>query len=111
MNKKFVMVGALALVTGCASVRSSDEVRGALGPFVDRGEIAGVVSVLSNPDYNLTVDCFGWADAENKVPMKTDTVFAVFSMSKTFTGCAVMIAIDRGILRMDDPVEKYLPAR
>ena len=109
MNKKYVMMGALALLAGCASVRSSDEVKGALGPFVDRGEIAGVVSVLSDPDYNLTVDCFGWADAENKVPMKTDTVFAIFSMSKTFTGCAVMIAIDRGILRMDDPIAKFLP--
>ena len=109
MNIRYMMMGALALVAGCASVRSSDEVKGALGPFVDRGEIAGVVSVLSDPDYNLTVDCFGWADAENRVPMKADTVFAVFSMTKTFTGCCIMIAVDRGILRMDDPVAKYLP--
>ena len=78
MNMKCVMMGAMALVVGCASVRSSDEVKGALGPFVGRGEIAGVVSVLSDPDYNLTVDCFGWADAENKAPMNMDTVFAIF---------------------------------
>lgn len=84
-------------------------VQSALGPFVERGEIAGVVSVLSDPDCNLTVDCLGWADAENKVPMSTNTVFAIFSMTKTFTGCCIMIAVDRGILRMEDPVAKYLP--
>ena len=104
MNIRYMMMGAMALVIGCASVRSSDEVRGALGRFMDRGEIAGVVSGLSDPDYNLTVDCLGWADAENRVPMKADTVFAVFSMTKTFTGCCILIAVDRGILRMDDPV-------
>ena len=89
--------------------RGSGEVRESLAPYVERGEIAGVVSVLSDADYNESWDCIGWADAENKVPMRPDTVFAVFSMTKTFTGCAVMIAVDRGILRMDDRVEKYLP--
>jgi CubicO group peptidase (beta-lactamase class C family) len=88
---------------------SSPIVRSALAPYVERGEIAGVVSVLSDADYNESWDCLGWADAENKVPMRPDTVFAVFSMTKTLTGCAIMIAVDRGILKMDDPVEKYLP--
>ena len=80
-----------------------------MGPFVERGEIAGVVSVLSDPDCNVTADCFGFADVENRRPMTMDTVFAVFSMTKTFTGCAIMVAIDRGILRLEDPVSSYLP--
>ena len=101
---------ALALAAGgCVSAPRSPEVDAALGPYVDRGEIAGVVSVLSDADYNEAWNCLGWADAENKTPMRPDTVFAVFSMSKTFAGCAIMVAVDRGILRMDDPVEKYLP--
>ena len=89
--------------------RSSAEVRGALGPFVDRGEIAGVISVLSDRNYEETWDLFGYADAENKVPMKPDTLFAVFSMSKTFCGAAMMCAIDDGVLSLDDPVSKFLP--
>ena len=99
-----------AVVVGCAvAPRSGGVVRESLAPYVERGEIAGVVSVLSDSDYNETWDCIGWADAENKVPMRPDTLFAVFSMTKTFTGCAIMIAVDRGILKMDDRVEKYLP--
>ena len=100
---------AVAAFCGFTVPEGPSEVRGALAPYVERGEIAGVVSVLSDADYNETWDCLGWADAENKVPMRPDTMFAVFSMTKTFTGCAIMIAVDRGILRMDDRVEKYLP--
>ena len=102
--------GAVAVsACGCVGVGHSPEVREALGPFVDRGEIAGVVSVISGPDYAVRADCFGYADAEAGRKMDLDTVFAVFSMTKTFTGCAVMVAVDRGILGLDDRVETYLP--
>lgn len=108
--KRILGIAAVVALAGCATApRHSPEVVGALGPFVDRGEIAGVVSVLSDDDYNLTVDTFGWADVENRVPMSTDTLFAVFSMTKTFTGCALMVAIDQGLLKPDDYVSKYLP--
>lgn len=87
----------------------SPEVQSAINPFIENKEIAGIVSILSDPDYNLTIDCFGYADAENKRPMTPDTVFAIFSMTKTVTGCAIMIALDQQILSLDDPVAKYLP--
>ena len=107
---KFAMSLILAaLLCGCASVRSSSEVQAAIAPFIERGEIAGLVSVLSDPDGTLSVDCFGYADVENGRRMEMDTVFAVFSMTKTFTGCAIMVAVDKGILSLDDPVSKYLP--
>ena len=107
---KFAMNLILAaLLCGCASVRSSSEVQAAISPFIERGEIAGLVSVLSDPDGTLSVDCFGYADVENGRRMEMDTVFAVFSMTKTFTGCAIMVAVDKGILSLDDPVSQYLP--
>ena len=109
---KFAMSLILAaLLCGCASVRSSSEVQAAIAPFIERGEIAGLVSVLSDPDGTLSVDCFGYADVENGRRMEMDTVFAVFSMTKTFTGCAIMVAVDKGILSLDDPVSQYLTGR
>ena len=116
MNAKWIFslravapAAAAAALSGCIAARHSAEVREALGPYVDRGEIAGVVSVLSDADGRITADCFGYADVENRRPMDLDTVFAVFSMTKTFTGCALMVAVDRGILSLDDAVSKYLP--
>lgn len=90
-------------------MRFSSEVQAALRPYIDRGEIAGIVSMLSDPDGNLTVDCLGWADVENRRPMTEDTLFAVFSMTKTFTGAALMAAIDEGKISLDDMVSRYLP--
>jgi len=80
-----------------------------LGSYVIAGRVAGVVSVLSDPDYNETWNCAGWADLKSDRKLAPDTVFAVFSMTKTFTGAALMCAIDEGKLSLDDDVAKYLP--
>ena len=63
-----------AVLSGCVAPVGprSPEVDATLGPYVERGEIAGVISVLSDRDYNEIWNCFGWADAENKVPMRPD---------------------------------------
>ena len=41
--------------------------------------------------------------------MQTDSLFYIASMTKSFTGAAVMMLVDEGKLTLDDPVEKYLP--
>jgi CubicO group peptidase (beta-lactamase class C family) len=41
--------------------------------------------------------------------MTPDTLFAIFSMTKTFTGAALMCAIDEGKISLDDNVSKFLP--
>jgi len=52
---------------------------------------------------------FGYADVEKKTPVTPKTLFRIASNSKTFTATAVMQLRDAGKLRLDDPVEKYLP--
>ena len=84
-----------------------DRVGAVLNRYVETGRIAGVVSVLSDADYNETYDCCGWADIENGRPIRPDSVFSLFSMTKTFTGAAVMCAIDEGKMSLDDEVSKY----
>ena len=88
---------------------TGNKVLDVLEDYVSKGRIAGVVSVLSDDRYNVKFDCAGWADMENKVPMRPDTLFALFSMTKTFTGAAIMVAIDEGKMSLDDEVAKYLP--
>ena len=51
---------------------------------------------------------FGKADIEHDIPMKRDTVFRMFSMSKTVTAAAVMLLVERGIIDLLDNVENYL---
>ncbi len=52
---------------------------------------------------------FGYADLEKKTPVTPQSLFRLASNSKTFTATAVMQLRDAGRLRLDDPVDKYLP--
>lgn len=107
--KKTISAVAVIFVAAGFCRADDDAVRGVLGGYVDSGRIAGAVSVMSDRDCNEKFDCVGWADMENRVPMSPDTLFAVFSMTKTFTGAAIMCAIDEGKMSLDDEVSKYLP--
>jgi CubicO group peptidase (beta-lactamase class C family) len=51
----------------------------------------------------------GFADIEKKVPATTQTMFRIASMSKSFTAMAILKLRDEGKLKLDDPVEKYIP--
>lgn len=52
---------------------------------------------------------YGLADAERGVPVDEETIYHWASITKTFTGIAIMQLRDRGLLKLDDPVVKYLP--
>ena len=106
------VLAAMLFMVGCVLVQETDSrniVRRTLDEYVLSGRISGVVSILSDTNCNLTVDCSGWANVEKRVPISTNTLFAIFSMTKTFTGAAVMCAIDEGRMSLDDLVSKYLP--
>jgi len=52
---------------------------------------------------------FGYADFKNKKPLTAQSVFNVASISKQFTAAAVMLAVERGLLSLDDSLSKYFP--
>ncbi|HOW96702.1 MAG TPA: serine hydrolase domain-containing protein [Kiritimatiellia bacterium] len=52
---------------------------------------------------------FGYADRENGIPVTTDTVFRIGSVSKVFTTTAALQYRDRGKLGLDDSITNYLP--
>src|SRR5262245_44955146 len=51
----------------------------------------------------------GYADVERKAPALPTTLYSICSISKLFTSIAVLQLRDKGLLRLDDPVEKHLP--
>jgi CubicO group peptidase (beta-lactamase class C family) len=52
---------------------------------------------------------FGYADFKNKKPLTGASVFNIASISKQFTAAAVMLSVERGLLRLDDSLSKYFP--
>jgi CubicO group peptidase (beta-lactamase class C family) len=54
-------------------------------------------------------ELYGLAHAELNRAVDEDTIYHWASITKTFTGIAIMQLRDRGLLKLDDPVVKYLP--
>lgn len=52
---------------------------------------------------------FGWADRDRRTPMGTAAISRTGSISKSVTAVLLMHLVDRGVVSLDDPVERYLP--
>jgi CubicO group peptidase (beta-lactamase class C family) len=81
-----------------------------LRAFVDKGQHAGVVSLIARNGQIVDWQAWGQRDREAKLSMEKDTIFRVYSMTKIVTSAAIMQLHERALLRLDDPVEKHLPA-
>lgn len=76
---------------------------------VDRGVISGTVTMMIEKGQTVHFATSGWADIENHKPMRKDSIFQIMSMTKPFTGVAIMMMVEEGKLNLHDPVAKYLP--
>lgn len=52
----------------------------------------------------------GFADLENMVPANGSTVYNIGSVSKTLTAVAVLQLVEQGKVRLEDPIQKYVPS-
>src|SRR2546422_8911106 len=84
--------------------------RPALQAYVDSGRVAGAVAIVLRRGRVVALDTVGWADLEAHLPMRSNTMFRIASMTKAVTSVGVMMLIEEGKLSLDDPVSKYLPA-
>ncbi len=81
----------------------------ALRTAVERGDVPGVVALVTDRNGVVYRGAFGVTDVESKRPMAVDSMFRIASMTKAITSTALMQLIEQGKLGLEDPVEKYLP--
>ena len=67
------------------------------------------MTLVASKDKVLSLEAVGCADVAAKRPMQTDCLFWIASQSKPITAAALMMLVDEGKVKVDDPVEKYLP--
>ena len=106
----------LLLVTFCLTANAKTKVieskttfaKEVLQPYVDRGEWPGAISIFYNNGVQETC-CIGYANVEQKRPIRLDNVFMQCSQTKGFCGVTIAKLVEEGKLSLDDPVSKYLP--
>lgn len=72
--------------------------------------VPGLSAALVQGDQIVWAQGFGIADVEQGVMVRPESVFRIASISKPITAVAVMQLVERGLVSLDDPVQKYVPA-
>lgn len=75
---------------------------------MERDHIPGVAAAILDRTGIVWESGYGWADLRKRIPMTTDTLQNIASISKTFTATAVMQLRDQGLLALDADVQRYV---
>jgi CubicO group peptidase (beta-lactamase class C family) len=78
--------------------------------FVDNGRARGWLLVVTRGGKVAHVSSRGDRDSEAGLPVKTDTIWRIYSMTKPITSVAAMMLYEEGALALTDPVAKFIPA-
>src|SRR5215208_1477047 len=82
--------------------------RDVMAGHVGRGVVPGVVTLLSRRGevqvHAIGTKAFGGSD-----PMRRDTIFRIASVTKPIVTAAAMILVEECVLRLDEPVDRWLP--
>ena len=77
--------------------------------YIDAGRFPGTQLVVYRRGKVVHSAVQGFADVERKVPVKDDTIFRIYSMTKPITSVAFMMLFEEGRVALDEPVHKYIP--
>jgi CubicO group peptidase (beta-lactamase class C family) len=79
------------------------------GRYVEPGKIAGCQVAVLRRGSLAHYSSLGYADRERQVPVRDDTVWRIYSMTKPITGVALMTLYERGSFQLTDPVSRFIP--
>ncbi len=85
-----------------------EDVKAAIGEAMEETSTPGVAVAMLH-DGEEQAAGFGVTSVENPLDVTPDTLFQIGSITKTFTGTAVMRLVEQGLLDLDAPVRTYLP--
>ena len=120
--------GVISLFAGCTAVPVappfptarpdavgvSTERLSQVDEFIERMQrehkVAGAVTLITRNGNLVSLKAHGFADLESKRPMRADDLFQLQSMTKPIATVAALQLMERGQLKLSDPVPKFLPA-
>lgn len=108
-RRLMTMAAASVLVMAAPAAGQLAAVDEALRPLVESGQLSGAVAVAMKDGRQVHASALGAKDLASGEPMRLDTIFRIFSMTKPVTAAAMMILWDEGKWKPEDPVSKFVP--
>jgi Beta-lactamase len=94
--------------TGGLSRARLERMQDVMAGHVDRGVVPGMVTLVSRRG-EIQVDAIGTKAFGDSDPMRRDSIFRVASVTKPIVAAAAMILVEECALRLDEPVDQWLP--
>ncbi len=76
---------------------------------MQKDKIPGLTIGFFKDDFGW-VKGFGYADVENKIPARPDTAYRLASITKSFTGTAILQLVEKGQMDLDAEIQTYVPS-
>ena len=84
------------------------ELEDSITSLMNKYEAIGVSVAVVKENKIVYTHAFGYKDFENSIPLHTDDLFRIASVSKTLTATAIMQLVEKGKLSLDDDINSYL---
>ncbi|HEY4025287.1 MAG TPA: serine hydrolase domain-containing protein [Candidatus Dormibacteraeota bacterium] len=77
--------------------------------YVQPGKIAGCQALVARHGSVAYLRSFGCADLERAAPVRDDTIWRIYSMTKPITSVALLTLYEQARFELNDPIERFLP--
>lgn len=106
----------IVLLISCQTSTQSDRKKQTLDEILDqrlsqyfRSDGPGCAVLVAREGEVIYKKAFGMADVEHQVTLIPDNVFRIASITKQFTAIAILQLVQKGLLTLEDPIEKFIP--
>jgi CubicO group peptidase (beta-lactamase class C family) len=81
-----------------------------MGRHIEAGSFSGAVTLVARNGQIAHLEAHGLMNIEAEMPMRTDTIFRFASMTKPMAAAALLMLVEEGRIKLNDPVARYLPS-
>jgi len=115
-NLAVALLAALPLSAATVKTEStglSDErlvrIHDTIQRHMDAHHVSGAVTLVARRGHIVHLQAHGLMDTESNKPMAKDSIFRIWSMSKPVAGVAILMLMEEGKVRLNDPVSRFIP--
>src|SRR5919199_1626372 len=77
--------------------------------YIDEGKLPGAISLVARRGKVVHLETYGNMDHERRKPMRSDTIFRFYSMTKPIASVGLMMQYEQGKFQLEDPASKFIP--
>lgn len=111
MKKLAILIALLSIsvVVFCQNPNPNSNLDNFILDEMDAEKAPGMTTLIVKNGEIVWIESYGWADVQHAVAVENSTVFLLASVSKVFTGTAMMLLHESGQLDLDADINDYLP--